>query len=57
LEAYGGSGKANIDKLTTVNEQWQQFPYSLDIQVPPLAAIYLKCETRPTKKGERKNAK
>jgi 1,4-alpha-glucan branching enzyme len=57
LEAYGGSGMANIDKLTSVNEQWQQFPYSLDIQVPPLAAIYLKCETRPTKKGERKNAK
>lgn len=41
-EQYGGSGQANRGLLATEDKAWHNQPYSLNLTIPPLAAIYLK---------------
>jgi 1,4-alpha-glucan branching enzyme len=41
---YGGSGQGNRDRLTAQPIAWHNQPYSLEITVPPLAAVYLERE-------------
>jgi 1,4-alpha-glucan branching enzyme len=43
LESYGGSGKSNAGKLISEQKEWHQLPNSLNIQIPPLAAMFLRC--------------
>ncbi|MCX7781015.1 MAG: alpha amylase C-terminal domain-containing protein, partial [Negativicutes bacterium] len=39
---YGGSGQANDGMLTAAEIPWHNQPYSLNLTIPPLAALYLK---------------
>lgn len=41
--AYGGSGRLNIDKLNIENIPCNGQPYSVEIQIPPLATVYFTC--------------
>lgn len=43
-KGYGGSGILNKDAIETSDEAWGDFPYSLKIKVPPLAAVYFKLQ-------------
>ena len=43
---FGGSGVANGEQ-TPEKLTWHNQPYSLSLTLPPLAAIYLKCEENP----------
>ncbi|MCD1260313.1 1,4-alpha-glucan branching protein GlgB [Paenibacillus athensensis] len=43
LPDYGGSGQTNADELISDLREWHEFPQSLALRVPPLAAIYIKC--------------
>ena len=41
-EQFGGSGQLNAGQLLADNINWQNKPYSLVLNIPPLATIYLK---------------
>jgi 1,4-alpha-glucan branching enzyme len=41
-EVYGGSGKGNLGGLRTQPAPAQGFPHSLELMLPPLAAVFLK---------------
>ncbi len=40
---YGGSGILNTNNLITEYFPWHNQPYSLELTLPPLSAIFLKC--------------
>src|SRR5581483_7033973 len=40
-EVYGGSGQGNLGGLETVSEPSHGHPYSLNLTLPPLAAVFL----------------
>jgi len=42
LEMYGGSGQKNNSELQAESLSWHNQPYSIEIKVPPLGAIFLK---------------
>ncbi|RFA08735.1 1,4-alpha-glucan branching enzyme [Subtercola boreus] len=44
---YGGSGVGNFGAVTAENVPWQGRPASVELTLPPLAALYLKPRTRP----------
>lgn len=51
-EEFGGSGQQNGGILTAEPEKWHNQPYSLQVRIPPLAAIYLKPVAVPKNKRE-----
>jgi 1,4-alpha-glucan branching enzyme len=42
---YWGSGQGNIGGVETTPVAWHGRPYSVNITVPPLGAVFLKCES------------
>ena len=44
LEKYGGSGIVNEKPIETKKEEFHGFSQSIEVTVPPLAAVYLKLE-------------
>jgi 1,4-alpha-glucan branching enzyme len=39
---YGGSGVGNLGGVTAVPEPWGDQPASVELTLPPLAAVWLK---------------
>lgn len=39
---FGGSGQLNAGRLTARSQKWHNQQYSIEIKVPPLAAVYFK---------------
>jgi 1,4-alpha-glucan branching enzyme len=46
-ELYGGSNVGNLGGLLAEHREYQQRPYSLNMQVPPLAVVVFKLDTKP----------
>ncbi len=46
---YGGSGKGNLGEVTASDFPFHGLPFSLNITLPPLAAVYLRWEGNPKK--------
>ncbi|NLJ80674.1 MAG: 1,4-alpha-glucan branching protein GlgB [Firmicutes bacterium] len=42
LTQWGGSGQANPPKLAAEKKPWHSQPYSLELKLPPLAAVFLR---------------
>lgn len=42
FEDYGGSGQKNEGVLEACEERWHNQPYSIELKIPPLAAVYIK---------------
>ncbi|AOY74895.1 1,4-alpha-glucan branching protein GlgB [Clostridium formicaceticum] len=42
LEIYGGSGVINKEVLRSDNKKWHNQAYSLEVEVPPLATVFIK---------------
>ncbi|AKL96826.1 1,4-alpha-glucan-branching enzyme [Clostridium aceticum] len=42
LEIYGGTGMTNRQELAADNIKWHQQQYSLEVEVPPLATLFIK---------------
>ena len=40
-ETFGGSDQLNREKSLATKLPWHNFPYSIDITIPPLGAIYI----------------
>ncbi|MCS6783838.1 MAG: 1,4-alpha-glucan branching protein GlgB [Candidatus Caldarchaeum sp.] len=51
---YGGSGAGNLGGKHALPKPWHGRPYSLELVLPPLAALYLKHQ--PTKSDEKKDS-
>ncbi len=49
--AYGGDGKGN-KKIKAKKVPANGYPYSLELNLPPFTAYYLKLRTKPNKKGD-----
>ncbi|HOG69431.1 MAG TPA: alpha amylase C-terminal domain-containing protein, partial [Fibrobacteraceae bacterium] len=41
---FGGSNLGNLGQVSTQDIPWQNRPWSIEIQLPPLAAVYFKLE-------------
>ena len=41
---YWGSGQGNVGGVETTPVSWHGRPYSINITVPPLGAVFMKCE-------------
>ena len=41
---FGGSNLGNLGQVSTQDIHWQNKPWSIEIQLPPLAAVYFKLE-------------
>ncbi len=41
---YGGSGQGNLGGVEAAPVPCHGHPYSLNLTLPPLAAVYLRCE-------------
>ena len=60
---WGGSNKYNATPIRAVAEQWHEFPYSVDMCIPPLATMYfdykkiIPPKKRPLLSGEAAAAK
>jgi 1,4-alpha-glucan branching enzyme len=39
---FGGSNQINVGRIEALKQKWQNQPYSIEITVPPLAAVYFK---------------
>ena len=44
---YGGANLGNDGGVQTKDEAWAEWPYSLDVTIPPLGIIILKLESQP----------
>lgn len=44
-EAFGGSGQTHAAELAAEEVPWHSQPYSLQLKLPPLGAVYLQCKT------------
>lgn len=47
LEEFGGSGKHNLAPIKAINEPWHEFPYSVEMCIPPLATVFFDYEKIP----------
>lgn len=54
---YGGSGVVNQKPLKSRKKPWDDQPYSICMQVPPLGMVVLRPKTQPTTKSMKKNTK
>ncbi len=45
LEEFGGSGVENKAIITSQAQSWHNQPYSIEIEIPPLGALFLKLKT------------
>lgn len=43
-EMWGGSDKHNASPIRAIPEPWHEFPYSIDLCIPPLATMYFDYE-------------
>jgi 1,4-alpha-glucan branching enzyme len=41
-EIYGGSGKGNLGRVDSDDQEWHGFPYSLPLTLPPLSVVLLR---------------
>jgi 1,4-alpha-glucan branching enzyme len=42
---YWGSGQGNVGGVETTPVSWHGRPHSINLTVPPLGAVFLKCES------------
>jgi len=47
-ETYGGSGQGNLGGVPSESLPSHGYPFSLQVVLPPLSAVYFKRESRPT---------
>lgn len=47
---FGGSNVGNFGEVWTQDIPWQNRQWSLNIQLPPLAAVYFRLERQPKSK-------
>ncbi len=52
LEEYGGSGRCNPEPIQSQKHEHREFPYSLSVKLPPLAAVVLKKQSSTRKPSE-----
>lgn len=45
-EEFGGSGVVNKTIITSENQNWHNQPHSIEVEIPPLGALFLKLRNR-----------
>ena len=46
LEEFGGSGVKNETLITSEKQNWHNQPYSIEVEIPPLGALFLKLRNK-----------